>query len=76
MRIVFENDLVEISRTGRDYDFIGTIENKSDREVRIIFENEEIDSFSIEPDDWVGIFADDEGYSVLEEIEAERFTVV
>ena len=75
MRTVFENDLVKISRTGRDYDFVGTIENKTDKEIQITFDNEEIESFSIEPDEWVGILADDEGYSVLEEIEAERFTV-
>lgn len=75
MKTVFENELIKISRTGRDYDFVGTIENKSDREIRIVFENEEIESFSIKPDDWVGILADDEGYSVLEEIEAKRFTV-
>lgn len=75
MKTVFENELIKISRTGRDYDFVGTIENKSDREIRIVFENEEIENFSIKPDDWVGIIADDEGYSVLEEIEAEQFTV-
>ena len=75
MKTVFENDLIKISRTGKEYDFVGTIENKSDREIRLIFENEEIESFSIKSDDWIGILADDEGYSVLEEIEAERFTV-
>lgn len=76
MKTIFENDVIKISRTGRNYDFIGTIDNKSDREIRIVFENEEIESFSIKPDDWVGILADDEGYSVLEEIEAERFMIV
>ncbi len=76
MKTVFENDSVKISRIDRDYDFVGKIENKSDREIRIVFENEEIENFSIKPDDWVGILADDEGYSVLEEIESERFMIV
>lgn len=76
MKTVFESDLVKISRTGRDYDFVGKIENKTDRTIRIIFINEEIDSFSIKSNDWVGIFADDNGYSILEEIAMGEFMVI
>lgn len=76
MKTIFENDLLKISRTGRDYDFVGKIENKTNRTIRITFINEEIDSFSIKPDDWVGIFADDNGYSILEELAMGEFIVI
>ena len=76
MKTIFENDLVKISRPGRDYAFVGKIENKANRTIRIIFINEEIDSFSIKPDDWVGIFTDDNGYSILEEFTTGNFIII
>lgn len=78
MKTVFENDVVKVSRTGRDYDFIAVIENKTGKEVQIIFDNDEMESqnFFVSANDWVGLLANDEGYLSLEELEAERFTVV
>lgn len=77
MTIVFENDLIKVSRTGRDYDFIAVVENKTDKEVQIIFDNElEYCNFSVDANDWVGILANDDGYTSLKELEAERFEVI
>lgn len=77
MKTVFENDVIKVSRTGRDYDFIAVVENKTNKEIQIIFDNElEFCNFSVDSNDWVGLLANDDGYTSLEELEAERFTVV
>ena len=77
MKTVFENEVIKVSRTGRDYDFIAVVENKTDKKVQIVFDNElEFYNFSLGANDWVGLLANDDGYATLEELEAERFTVV
>lgn len=77
MKTVFENDVIKVSRTERDYDFIAVVENKTDKEIQIVFDNElEYCNFSVDANDWVGLLANDDGYTSLEELEAERFTVV
>ena len=78
MKTVFENDVIKVSRTRRDYDFIAVVENKTNKEVKIIFDDDEMEyqNFSIGANDWVGLLANDEGYSSLKELEAERFIIV
>lgn len=77
MKTIFENDVIKVFRTDRDYDFIAIVENKTDKETQIIFDDEfEFYNFSINANDWVGLLANDDGYTSLEELEAERFTVV
>lgn len=76
MKIVFENDVIKVSRTGRDYDFIAVVENKTDKKVKIIFNHDEVEDFSIDASDWVGLLANDDGYTSLEELEVGRFIVV
>lgn len=77
MKTVFENDVIKVLKTDRDYDFIAVVENKTDKEIQIIFDNElEFCNFSVDANDWVGILANDDGYTSLKELEAERFTVI
>ena len=77
MKTVFENERIKVSRTGRDYDFIAVVENKTDKEVKIIFNNDlEFCDFSIGANNYVGLLADADGYAFLEELEAKRFNVV
>ena len=60
-KIIFENDILLIKETGRNFDFIATIENKSKNRIEIIFDNEELDRIEIEPEEWTGILTDTEG---------------
>ena len=77
MTTVFDSDVIKVSRTGRDYDFIAVVENKTGKEVQIIFDDEfEYYNFLVGANDWVGLLANDAGYETLEELKAKRFTVV
>ena len=78
MKTVFENDVIKVLRTGRSYDFIAIIENKTDKEVNIIFDDEEMKfyNFSVDGNSWVGLLANSDGYASLEELKAKRFRVV
>lgn len=77
MNKIFENDKIKVSETGRDYDFIAVIENKTDKEIKIVFDDDEMEiyNFLIEPNDWVGFLADDEGYEQFEEVKNGRFKI-
>lgn len=72
MKTTVNNDTFEVKRTGRDYDFIATIENKTDLTLAITPADYD-EPFYIEPLGWVGLLADDEGYYTLEAIENGRF---
>ena len=78
MKTVFENEIIKVSKTGRDYDFIAVIENKRDKEIEIVFDDIDLEynGIIVNANDWVGLLADYEGYFKLEELEAERFTVI
>lgn len=62
---IFENDFVKISTTGRDYDFIATIENKTNGQICIHYNkpccNDNYDPILIAPNDWIGLLANEEG---------------
>ena len=38
MTTIFENDLIKVSVTGRDYDFIAIIDNKTDGQIYIHYD--------------------------------------
>lgn len=76
MKTIFENELIEVLDTNRDYDFIASLVNKTDKEVEIVFFDEEVENFTIKSNDWVGLLADEEGYLTIEKIKAERFDVI
>lgn len=65
MKTIFENELIRVELTGRDYDFIATIENKTDKNIRLRYNPMDFDviydTIDVEPNDWVGLLADEEG---------------
>lgn len=80
METLFENDMLKISSTGRDYDIIATVENKTD-DLIVMFDGEiftgdeardemefETPDLSIEGNDWGGILADEQGIYTLEQL--------
>lgn len=60
-RVIYDKDGIKVTTTGRDYDFIATIENDTDEEYCV----EEL-GLCVPAHDWVGFLADDEGYADLE----------
>ena len=76
MKTIFEDSKLKISTTDKDYDFIAVIENKTDKEICIIFDNEECPMIKIGANEWIGLLATDEEYLFLEELKEERFIAV
>lgn len=73
--VIFENAKLKIMATGRDYDFIATVSNLTNYPVIVTFRSDDLEPLKIEPSDWVGILADEEGRAILEELKARRFDV-
>ena len=75
MKVVFENDIIKVSETGRNYDFIAVLENKLDEKIQVIFDDEdfEYETMTIDGNDWCGILANSNGCFVLEELKNGRF---
>ena len=65
MKTIFENEFIRVESTGKDYDFIATIENKTDKKIRVHYKDMDLldtyDTIDVEPNDWVGLLADEEG---------------
>ena len=80
MTTIFENDLIKVSTTGRDYDFIAIIDNKTDGQICIHYDkpgyNDNYDPILIAPNDWIGLLADDEGRDWLKAIENNQIYIV
>lgn len=80
MTTIFENDLIKVSTTGHDYDFIAIIDNKTDGQICIHYDkpgyNDNYDPILIAPNDWAGLLADDEGRNWLKAIENNQIYVV
>lgn len=74
-KIVYEDDEIIIETTGKDYDFIATVENKTNNTINIVFTEEyrDLESFKINPNDWVGLLADEEGYLSLGRLKSNNF---
>ena len=79
MTTIFENDLIKVSTTGRDYDFIAIIDNKTDGQICIHYDkpgyNDNYDPILIAPNDWIGLLADDEGRDGVKVIENNQIYV-
>ena len=67
---IFENDFIKVSTTGKDYDFIVVIENKTNEQICVHYNepgyNDNYDPILIAPNDWVGLFANEEGRDWVE----------
>ena len=68
---IFENDTFIIWKDNKGWDFAYDIENKTDKKIVIQFT--EFDE-TIEVEDWVGLFNDEESY--IEEILKGNYMVV
>lgn len=71
--VLYEDKNIILKSTGRDYDFIATIENKLDKPIHITFENE--DKIGMSANNWVGLLADDDGRETVDNIINRRFSV-
>lgn len=77
---IFENDFIKVSTTDKDYDFIAVIENKTNQKICVHYDepgyNDNYDPILIQPNSWVGIEANDEGYDWIEAIKRNQIYVV
>ena len=80
MATIFENDLIKVSTTGRDYDFIAIIDNKTDGQICIHYDepsyNNNYDPILVAPNDWFGLLADEKGRDWVKAIENNQIYVV
>ena len=79
MTTIFENDFIKVSTTEHDYDFITVIENKTNEKICVHYDepgyNDNYDPILIEPNDWIGLLADDEGRDWVKAIESNQIYV-
>ena len=75
-KIIYSDDKIEIKTTGHDYDFIAIVENKTNKDITIVFNDDSYDSFIVSANDWVGILADKEGCLLTKELKANNFTTI
>ena len=79
MKTIFENELIRVESTGRDYDFIATVENKTDKKIRLRYNPMDFDviydTIDIEPNDYVGLLADKEGHDLVQKFELGQVDV-
>lgn len=80
MTTIFENDFIKVSTTDKDYDFIAVIENKTNNKICVHYDepgyNDNYEPILIQPNSWVGLLADDEGYDWIKAIENNQIYVV
>lgn len=70
---------IDFKETGHDYDFIATIENNTDKILKLFIDD--LEGWYSEPvvvaaHDWVGFLADDEGRFQVENIKNGDFKAV
>lgn len=77
---IFENDLIKVSTTDRDYDFIAVIENKTNNQICIHYDksgyDDNYDPILIRSNDWFGLLADEEGRDWVKAIENNQIYVI
>lgn len=80
MTTIFENDLIKVSTTGKDYAFIAVIENKTNNKIYVHYDepgyNDNYDPISIRSNSLVGLLADDEGRDWVRAIENNQIYVI
>ena len=77
---IFENEFIKVNTTDKDYDFIAVIENKTNEQICIHYDepgyNDNYDPILIAPNDWAGLLADEEGRNWVKAIENNQIYVV
>ena len=71
--IILENENIKVETTGHDYDFIAYVENKTDNDITIVLDSE--DEIKIKANDWIGLFADENGYWQLNQFKNNNFEI-
>lgn len=79
MKITYEDKNIVVRETGQSFDFIATIENKMDEIIAILPDDNSdyktlFEAFDIQPLNWVGLLADEEGRSTLRAIKENKFS--
>lgn len=78
-KVIFENDFIKVTATGRDYDFIATVENKTSKEICVHYDEprfgDNYDPIVIKPNDWVGLLTNDEGRDWIVAFEKDWFCI-
>lgn len=79
-KVIFENDLIKVTATGHDYDFIAVIENKTNNKICVHYDepgyNDNYDPILIRSNNWVGLLANDEGRDWIRAIENNQVHVI
>ena len=79
-KVIFENDLIKVTVTGHGYDFIATVENKTNNKICIHYDepgySDNYDPILIRSNDWVGLLANDEGRDWVRAIENNKIYVI
>lgn len=79
MKTIFENEFIRVKSTGQDYDFIATVENKTDKNIRIRYKPMDFiviyDTIDIGPNDWIGLLADEEDRGLVQIFELGQVEV-
>ena len=80
MTTIFENDLIKVSVTGRDHGFIAIIDNKTDGQICVHYDepgyNDNYDPILVAPNDWAGLLADEEGRDWVKAIKNNQIYIV
>ncbi len=76
---IFENDFIKVSTTEHDYDFIAVIENKTNNQICVHYDepgyNDNYEPILIRSNDWVGLLANDEGRNWVKAIKNNQVYV-
>ena len=79
MEKIFENDLIKVSTTGKDYGFIAIVDNKTDGQICIHYDepsyNDNYDPILIAPNDWFGLLSGEEGRDWIKAIENNQIYI-
>ena len=77
---IFENDFIKVSTTGRDHGFIAIIDNKTDGQICVHYDepgyNDNYDPILVAPNDWFGLLADEKGRDWVNAIKNNQVYIV
>lgn len=77
---IFENDFIKVNATIKDSDYIAVIENKTNEKICVHYDkpgyNDNYDPILIQPNSWVGIENDEEGYNWTKAIRRNQIYIV
>lgn len=76
---IFENDFIKVSTTGQDYDFIAVVENKTNEQICVHYNepdyNDNYEPILIKPNDWMGLLSNKEGRDWVKTIERNQIYI-